>query len=520
MRPPELDVTLTLYELDCTTPEDSGGDEPYLWILGFKVDAETISPNPGSLIPTLGVKVFEGVPASPFVVGPGQDIDAGQWRAIPAALGTRWLRLKPALVPVAGWFPGLAGIVCLLWDQDNFDPGTSEAGYKKFKELFGPALSPEMTSLLNGGYDDPLSRDANGNVTPDPPEGRGLNWRLARLRDPAGRKNAVKAITSKVKDEIINRVKDAIKSEASFDELLDPDDLLGADAEVFLGDELSNIRDFTLTFTEDDADYTVKGHAQGSRVHVARVESTVTAVQRELDRWVGMWLRVCWFEFKLYWANAFRLRTTTKFELRTLVGEAPSSVRWFLDDTPLADGQGSITVTFEPVDKYVGPPQDVLQSSYRGGPSALTYRAAGPTLEVSNAGGDGVFFGTIRALYAYAGDPSLFPPPATTVAELLTLGYDQSAELGIVAVELEMGDDYKADVSRCKRVVHEVDLKHVAVNFGRLSVDPGDPPPFRQELLDRVTSLASIANAVGLDVPSQPVATGFALKRRVIGRQR
>lgn len=504
MRPPELDVTLSLFKLHCTSTEDAGGDEPYMWILGFKVDAETLGPPPpDSILPTLGVQVFTGAPHFRHVLHHDQEAQAGKAYPIPSNLGTRSLRLKPALLPLAGWFPGLAGIVCLLWDEDGFAPATSEAGYDKFKALFGPALSTELTSLINGGFDDALSRDANGNVTPDPADGRSLQWRISRLRDPAGRKNAVKAITGNVKRQIINRIKDAIKDEAGLDELLDPDDLLGVDAQVFLGDELSTTQFFSLTFTDDDADYTAQGHAYGSRVHLARLEATVTNVERQIDRDIGLWRRVCWFDLKLYWAHAFRLRTTTRFELRTLLGAAPSVVRWFLNDTPLADGQGSATVPFEPVDVYEGPPQDALAPYYLGGPSLLTYNAAGSILDISNAGGDGVFFGKIRVLYAYVGDPSLFPPPATPINELLALGYDQEAELGVVAVDLEMSEEYKADIRSCKRITDEIDRKHIAVNYGKMKINPGDPPPFKQELLDRVTSGASLANAVGLDVAPQ-----------------
>jgi hypothetical protein len=473
MRPAELDVTLSLFKLHCVTTEDSGGDEPYMWVLGFKVDAETLGPPPaGSLLPSLGVQVIPGPPHFKQVLPYNQEAQAGRAYSIPANLGTRSLRLKPARLPLAGWFPGLAGIVCLLWDQDGFAPATSEAGYNKFKALFGPALSTELTSMINGGYDDALSRDAAGNPLPDPPEGRSVSWRLARLRDSAGRKNAVKAVTRNVKDQIINRVKEAITDEAGLDELIDPDDLLGVDAQVFLGDELTTNQFFSLSFTDDEANYAVQGVAFGSRVHLARLESTVTSVERQVDGVVGLWRQVCWFDVKLYWAHAFRLRTTTKFEVRTLLGEAPTVVRWFLNETPLADGSGSVTVTFEPVDAYEGPPQDALAGGYLGGPSPLTYKTAGPVLEISNAGGDGVFFGKVRALYAYPGDPSLFPPAATPFNELMTLGYDQEADVSVVAVDLEMDDQYNADIRRCKRITTEIDRKHIAVNFGKVKVNP------------------------------------------------
>jgi hypothetical protein len=68
-----------------------------------------------------------------------------------------------------------------------------------------------------------------------------------------------------------------------------------------------------------------------------------------------------------------------------------------------------------------------------------------------------------------------------------------------------MGDGYKTDISRCKRITDEIDRKHIAVNLGKMKINPGDPPPFKQELLDRVTSAARLANAVGLDVAPQQI---------------
>ena len=133
MRPSEKDVTFSLYQLDCKKLQESA-DEPYMWILGFKVDADTIGPPPvGSLLPFLGVQTFEGIPASPYLLGAGSISNPGPI-PIPSALGTRSCRLKPALMATGDWFPGLVGVVVFLWELDNFSPSTSEVGYKKFKQ--------------------------------------------------------------------------------------------------------------------------------------------------------------------------------------------------------------------------------------------------------------------------------------------------------------------------------------------------------------------------------------------------
>lgn len=507
MRPPEQDATLVLYQLDCRATNDSGGDEPYMWILGFKVDADTIGPPPvGSLLPTLGVKVFEGAPASPFLLGTGS-VDAPAAIKIPPALGNRTFRLRPDLLLTGDWFSGLAGVIALLWDQDAFSPSTSQAGFNAFKKTFGPALSSELTNLINGSYDTQLSQDARGYVVSPPDASAPLQWRLGRLGNSAARANAVKAITENVKGQIGGPIRDALQSAAGLDEIIDPDDLLGANAQVYLGQELSpTVQDFSLDFT-GDADYTARGHASGSRIRLTRLDSVVTSVVKTFDGLTGLWMHVCWFEPREYFAFAFKVKTTTRFELLNLGSEPPSAVRWFLDDKPLPSGQGSVTVNFESADQYFGPPQDALAYKYPGGNSALKSRVTGPVLEIWNEGGEGAYFGTVTALYAYPGDPSIFPSPDLPLNQLRNLCYEQQFDLSVVGVELTMDADYKNDVAECKRITHEIDRKHIAVNFGKAFIHPGDPPPDRQTILDRVAADARVANAVGLGRAFAPLQT-------------
>jgi hypothetical protein len=506
MRPAERDVTFVLYQIKVSATEDVGGDEPYMWILGFKVDADTLGPPPpGTIVPSLGVQVFEGAPASPFLLGTG-DTDAPATIPIPPNLGTRGFRLKPALLPAAGWFEGIAGIICLLWDQDGFAPSTSEAGYKKFKSAFGPALTTELNNLASGTYDDPLSRDASGNVLPMPPDAPSLTWRLARLRDDAGRKNAVKAITKAVKDNIVSQIEDAITDAAGYDELIDPDDLLGAEAAVFLGEELAQTQNYTLEFTEDEANYTAFGHAWSSRVHLNKLQTTVTTVGRELIKFVPATLRVCWFPEKTYLVYVFRQQIKTRFELVTSSGGSPSEFRWFLDKVPLADGEGSIAVTFQAADSYFGPPKNLAASSFQGGAGTLKYKTAGAVLEIWNEGGNGVFFGTVTVLYGFTGDPTLSPTFPATPDQLIARGYEHSDELAITAVDFMMDQQWIDDVSQCARTIDEIDRKHILVDLHIGPPNPGDPPPFRDQLLQRATAAARLANAVGMRMSSDTVA--------------
>jgi hypothetical protein len=523
MRPAELDVTFVLHHLDVQVTEDSGGDEPYLWILGFKVDADTLDMS--TLPPTVGVEVFRGAPASPFVVGPNS-VQAPNSVPIASSLGTRILRLKPALLVTGEWFAGLAGIVCLVWDQDGFSPSTSEAAFKEYAKDFGPTVSVEMNALLNGSYDGLLSQDATGSVV-SPPDGT-LQWRLDRLGVPASRKRAVKGIVKSVEERLLFKITNAILKVATWDELIDRDDLLGADAAVFMGGELDSPQDFTLRADDLGSDYSVLGRATASKVHVTALDGAVTSVHREFADSALMWMRVCWFAEKLYRVLAFRLTTTTRFQVRPIIGEPPQQVRWLLDDAVLAEGTGTVTVKYEPLDRYVPPPQNVLATDYVGGDGTLSYSASGPTLEVTNIGGSGIFFGTVTAICAYGGDPTLTPPAPPTLAELRGRGYAYTTPLSITAVELTMDSQYHNDTNRCRGLIDEVDRKRIPANLGRL-VDPGDPPPDREVVLDRVTATTKFLIAARLQVdtstgerpgppPTRPVGKSAALSADQLGR--
>jgi hypothetical protein len=249
-------------------------------------------------------------------------------------------------------------------------------------------------------------------------------------------------------------------------------------------------------------------------VHRALLDAVVTHVDRQPDRAIGLWRRVCWGPTKLYWAESFRVHTTLRYELRTVLGEAPAAIRWFIDSTSLPDGDSNQSVVFDPTSKHFGAPVDALASFYPGGPGMLKCRVTGNVLEVTNEGGDGVFYGKVRVLYAFAGDPSLFPPPATPLNDLLARGYDQAADLDIVAVSLEMNDDYVQDVMQCARKIREIDLKRIPPNFGKLKIDPGDPPNWRLELTESFEASMHIADVAGVDMPAVTAPDLSRLSRR------
>lgn len=505
MRPAEVDVRFELHRLECKKTEDSGGDEPCMWILGFKVDADTLGPPETGVLPTLGVATFEGPPHFRHVVGAGT-VYAGKTYPIPPALGQRAFRLRPARLTPKSWFPGIAGIICLLWDEDAFAPSTSEAGYKVFKQKFGPALATELNRLIGGDYDDALSRDANGTVLPDPPGGRNLDWRMARLRNAAGRRNAVSAIRDTVAASLKSSIEDAFASAAGLDEVIDPDDLLGVEAQAFLGDELGTPTSFTMTFSDDEAHYVVHGRASSTPVRVVTLESVVTAVQSEWHDAMPLWLKVCLNAPQTYYVTAYRQTVTTRFELRRFGGEPFAAVRWYLNGTRLEGTTGSVPVVFDPVGTIEGPPEDALAGNYPGGPGTLRFTIDGPVLEITNDPANGVFFGEVHALFSFPGDPPL--ANEAQLADAIRSGYDRSAAFSVIGIDLVMDQEYREHVTQCKRIVDAIDRKRIPVNFGKLKVNPGDPPPYLGALLEQVRLSSELAVAVGLEIGARPGLRG------------
>lgn len=502
MRPPERHVTLALHLLEVHATEDPISDEPYMWILGFKVDADTIDTT--VLPPRFGVRAFEGAPASPFLVGP-HSVEAPASVSIQPALGTRAFTLKPALALGTTWFEGLAGIVCLLFDQDAASPSISEAGQKAFNKAFPRALGEEIRKLLlEEDYDVDLSKDADGRVVAkvEPT----LTWRLDRLADAAARKNAVKAITRKLKDDLTDIISGAFADAASIDEKvllwLDRDTLLGVQAQVFMGGELEQPRTFALSFDEEGALYRGQGNASATRTRIARLDSTVTQVERRFDSIAYLTLRVCWFQRKLYQALAYRLRTVTRFTVTPTVGDAPTEVRWVIDGRALTERETTLTVQFEPMEDYTSSPQDVLAANYPGGPGELHCKVAGSVLEITSNGANGIYFGKVAAVWAYPSDPTLFPSVNVTAAELLGRGYSQEVDFDVPGVELVMGPDYVEDMRRCKRIVGDIDRKRIPTNFGKVKINPGDPPRDRRQWIEQVTADSLVGQAAGLQIVS------------------
>ena len=112
----------------------------------------------------------------------------------------------------------------------------------------------------------------------------------------------------------------------------------------------------------------------------------------------------------------------------------------------------------------------------------------------------------VTVLYGFTRDPTLSPTFPATPDQLIARGYEHSDELAITAVDFMMDQQWIDDVSQCARTIDEIDRKHILVDLHIGPPNPGDPPPFRDQLLQRATAAARLANAVGMRMSSDTVA--------------
>jgi hypothetical protein len=512
VRPNELNVHIQLSDLLVDRTEDSGGDEPYLWVLAFKVDADTIGPPSGGLLPTIGVSTFSGG-GMPWVTG-GRSVSASaQPIPISPALGTRTIRLRPTLLSGGDWFPGLAGVVCLVWDQDNFSPSISEAGHRAFDRAFGPALGQELTVLLNGdpGYDAALNRDAAGTLLPEPADGFTLSWRMTRLREEYVLANVVDRISKRIRGAIRGPIDAAIREEIDLEGLLDTDDLLGVDAAAFTGEQLDvKMRRISLSYADDEANYEIRGFMRGARIRRHRLLEAVVnqrSIPINVD-WVEA--QLCNYPPSVYLATAFQSTTTTRFSVVADKSTLPSQVRWYLDSTPLDEAAGTVPVTFAALSSADGTPATELASQYHGGPGFISYVRSGLSLDLTNTGANGIYFGTVRAIIAYPGDPSLTPDPSMTATEIFDRGYEMSREYQVASVEIEMDQRWFDDLARCiGEVVDEI--PHVVHVFNPEG-EPGQPRPNWRDLAEARELLLGL-------VTSPSWSTGGLERVRAVARE-
>jgi hypothetical protein len=153
-----LAVTVRLAELHCVDEGDGPGTaEPYLWPLFFKVDGETVSVGPGSM---LQGQVFIQRVRSPGHGNLGsRDVDAGDVIAIPEDVG-RWnttmvpipiadekVRMESESTSGEEDVAGSLGVLLLLMEEDSLPDGAALAGYNSMVRTFEVEMNKVIPTL-------------------------------------------------------------------------------------------------------------------------------------------------------------------------------------------------------------------------------------------------------------------------------------------------------------------------------------------------------------------------------------
>ena len=183
-----LDVSISLDRIHCIDEGDGPGNaEPYLWVLFFKIDGDTVifgeneslqgmvtvnrrNGGHGNLLADLKLP-----PNFPF--GWEISVDAGDDVSIPTSLG-KW---DTTLIPIPiidskkqlikdlkDWedFPGIIGVVCVLMEEDQLPNSAAVAGYNAFCSTFEAKMNERINSLTLlklGGMETPDGQEEEAN---------------------------------------------------------------------------------------------------------------------------------------------------------------------------------------------------------------------------------------------------------------------------------------------------------------------------------------------------------------------
>lgn len=204
-----LRVLIKLERINCFDEGDGiGSAEPYLWTVFFTIDGQTTFVSESLKLEGEADVIF--TPGSHDNLGVSS-VDPGIV-SVPAAIGERSLTLVPIPLPssihdIAGVdLPGIAGIICVLMEEDNVSDSGAEAGHQ--------ALNLAIKSVL----DEVIATRTPTNTTPSDAEIEDL----------------IEDVSEKVSDAIAEQ-QGIFENIWSF---LNADDQIGAKAFFFTGDQL------------------------------------------------------------------------------------------------------------------------------------------------------------------------------------------------------------------------------------------------------------------------------------------
>ncbi|PRQ03834.1 hypothetical protein ENSA5_12030 [Enhygromyxa salina] len=227
-----IKINLELERIYCHEEGDGWGSaEPYLWVVFFKLDGETVQLTESLTLS--GTAVTHDTPGSHGNLGDAE-VGVGDEVTIPAALGEWETLLKPIATPVrranaAVDLGGVVGAVVILMEEDNVTDEGAEAGHQALNAAVRDALQAVI--------------DTRSLTSEDQSE--------AELDGLGG------AIEAKVREAVINQ-RDIFEELWSW---LNPDDTIGTKVFIFDHDELEpgTTRSFSHRW-RDEGDWEICGH--------------------------------------------------------------------------------------------------------------------------------------------------------------------------------------------------------------------------------------------------------------------
>lgn len=153
-----LDVNVRLTELHCVDEGDGPGTaEPYLWVLFYKLDGETVSMGTGAKLQ--GNVLTKRIPSPGHGNLGSRDVDAGDTIPIPGDLGAWRTNLVPipivdddarrVIESIKGWdnLPGFIGLTVVLMEEDSLPNDAAIAGYNSLVRTFETELNKVIPTL-------------------------------------------------------------------------------------------------------------------------------------------------------------------------------------------------------------------------------------------------------------------------------------------------------------------------------------------------------------------------------------
>jgi hypothetical protein len=172
--PDHFNVTVSLSPLFCYFGADTGGifqdaSEPYMWVLMFKIDGETLSQNGNGL---------QGTPSYFFSPGShgnlADEVYPGQNVHVPPQIGTWETSLQPIPLGLPGSpvaeVPGLIGCFVVLLEWNETPDSAMEAGHQEVNSLVQSTLNDIVASIGLAG----LAADAVAEVATAASKGKVL----------------------------------------------------------------------------------------------------------------------------------------------------------------------------------------------------------------------------------------------------------------------------------------------------------------------------------------------------------